>query len=362
MQRSNIYWDGFENYDTTNRTSGDSMDNPARRAYMGYAWNDRNIFGVQGGNYAHIDQYDSCQARLMADSSNLAGEMVLLGGAGGIAWTDTTRATSSGGFYTNKTIDARASYDGPTCDTTTRLATMQFVRDSSGGGAVADSDFVRVTAESARFGQIEVGGVVYPTADGNNGEMLTTMGDGTTAWTMAAGSSDSSWLFAATTDSFDGGGLVKATKLRGALTGNVTGNVAGTADSAGGAARLGGYAASAYRRLAPRTCDTASTATPTPNCDSIDQYNLTALAADATYGAPTGTPHDGQRLLITIVDDGTARALTWASGAGGYQTGNERVVLPTTTLVGYRDRTLFLYTEASGMWECLAHSLSEVTP
>ena len=64
-------------------------------------------------------------------------------------------------------------------------------------------------------------------------------------------------------------------------------------------------------RHVPVAFDTTSTTTPTPNADLYDQYSLTALAADAAFAAPTGTPVDGQKLVIRIEDDGTARDLTW---------------------------------------------------
>ena len=54
-----------------------------------------------------------------------------------------------------------------------------------------------------------------------------------------------------------------------------------------------------------------SSATPTPDADNCEQYNLNALAAGAVFAAPTGTPYDGQRLLIRIKDDGTQRTLSF---------------------------------------------------
>jgi hypothetical protein len=58
------------------------------------------------------------------------------------------------------------------------------------------------------------------------------------------------------------------------------------------------------------------------NCASVDH----ALA----FGAPTGTPVNGQVLLITLISDASARALTWNSGAGGFQVVG--TILPATTV------------------------------
>ena len=116
---------------------------------------------------------------------------------------------------------------------------------------------------------------------------------------------------------------------------------------------LGGLAPGAYRLLVPRTVDTASTATPTPNCDSIDQYDLTALAAAATFGVPTGTPVNGQKLIIRILDNGTAQPVAWNSDAGGYYA---IVALPTTTVLSKTLYVGFIYNSVRGKWDCVASS------
>lgn len=85
------------------------------------------------------------------------------------------------------------------------------------------------------------------------------------------------------------------------------------------------------KRVTPRIGTTASNATITPTADSNDQYNVTALAVDSAIATPSGTPTDGQRLLLRIKDDGTGRALTWTTSAGGYRAIG--VTLPTTTVV-----------------------------
>jgi len=127
------------------------------------------------------------------------------------------------------------------------------------------------------------------------------------------------------------------------------------ADSAKEADSLGHKAAAAYRVIAPRTCDTASTATPTPNADLVDQYDLTALAAGATFAVPAGTPVNGQKLIIRILDNGGAQTLAWNSGAGGYI--SRGATLPTTTVISKYLYVGLIYNSTSGKWECVAVSL-----
>lgn len=116
-----------------------------------------------------------------------------------------------------------------------------------------------------------------------------------------------------------------------------------------GKASLTGSETLTNKRITKRVATTASSATPTPAGDSTDVYILTALAEAAGFAAPTGTPTEGQQLLLRIKDNGTARALTWNAiyRAMG-------VALPTTTVTG---KTLYVglaYNSTDSKWDCLA--------
>jgi hypothetical protein len=56
------------------------------------------------------------------------------------------------------------------------------------------------------------------------------------------------------------------------------------------------------------TMTSGANITPTT---AVTQYNVTALAVASNVDAPTGTPADGQKLTIRILDNGSAQALTW---------------------------------------------------
>jgi hypothetical protein len=81
------------------------------------------------------------------------------------------------------------------------------------------------------------------------------------------------------------------------------------------------------KRVIPRINSVSSGASLTPNGDTTDQYEVTALATNATINAPSGTPTDGQKLIIRIKDNGTARTLTWTTTSGAYRF----VGIPTIT-------------------------------
>lgn len=79
----------------------------------------------------------------------------------------------------------------------------------------------------------------------------------------------------------------------------------------------------------PRFVSITSSATITPTSATADVYAVTALAVAATINAPSGSPTAGQSLLIRLLDNGTARVLTW--NAIYKPIG---VTLPTTTRAG----------------------------
>lgn len=79
------------------------------------------------------------------------------------------------------------------------------------------------------------------------------------------------------------------------------------------------------------------------------QYNVTALATDATINAPSGTPSDGMQLLLRIKDDGTSRSLTWNSV---YASSAE--TLPSATTAGKVMYLGFRYNSTAAKLQLLA--------
>lgn len=103
------------------------------------------------------------------------------------------------------------------------------------------------------------------------------------------------------------------------------------------------------KRITKRVGTTASSSTPTPDADSHDVYTVTALATGATFGAPTGTPTNGQSLILRILDNGTARSL--AFNAIYREVG---VTLPTTTTISKTMYVGCIYNSADTKWDVLA--------
>lgn len=105
-------------------------------------------------------------------------------------------------------------------------------------------------------------------------------------------------------------------------------------------------------RVNPRINSTASSATPSINTDTTDEYDITALAAAITSMTTnlTGTPVNGQQLMIRCKDNGTARAITWGTSfaSSGVATLLATTVASKTHYIGLR------YDSTTAKWICIA--------
>ncbi len=106
------------------------------------------------------------------------------------------------------------------------------------------------------------------------------------------------------------------------------------------------------KRVTPRVVSIADAATITPTGDTADEYIVTALAQPATIAAPSGTPANGQKLILRIKDDGTGRALTWTTTSGAYRAVG--VTLPTTTTASKVTYVGCLYNSQDTFWDVVA--------
>ena len=101
------------------------------------------------------------------------------------------------------------------------------------------------------------------------------------------------------------------------------------------------------KRVTPRVVTATDDATAVIDVDVTDQYQLTAVA-NATEFTVTGTPTNGQKLIIRLKDAGVAKALTW--------TGFTAIgcTAPTTTVAGKTHYIGCIYNSATPTWNILA--------
>ena len=99
----------------------------------------------------------------------------------------------------------------------------------------------------------------------------------------------------------------------------------------------------------PISSTTASTATLTVDTDVSDFATITAQSEGLTIAAPTGSPVEGQKLIIRLKDDGSARAITFNAIFRAIG-----VTLPTTTVVSKITYLGLVYNSTDTKWDIVA--------
>ena len=107
------------------------------------------------------------------------------------------------------------------------------------------------------------------------------------------------------------------------------------------------------KRINPRVVSAESTSgTLTINGDTTDLFVAEGLTGAITLAQPSGTPVNGQKLLIRLKDDGTARGITWTTSAGAFRAIG--ITLPTTTVLDKVTYVGCVYNSADSFWDAVA--------
>lgn len=107
------------------------------------------------------------------------------------------------------------------------------------------------------------------------------------------------------------------------------------------------------KRVTRRIGTTTSSATPSINCNTVDDYHLTAMSAAITGITITGTPTDGQELLLRFKDNGTGRAITHGSS---FVAGPAALI--TTTVATKTHVEIFRYDAVATKWACISSDVN----
>jgi hypothetical protein len=106
-------------------------------------------------------------------------------------------------------------------------------------------------------------------------------------------------------------------------------------------------------RINPRAVAAGSTSgTIAPNGNTTDVFNAFGLTGAITVDTPSGTPVDGQRLMLRFEDNGTGRGITWTGTSGAYRAVG--VTLPTTTVASKITYVGCVYNSTDIFWDVIA--------
>ncbi len=107
------------------------------------------------------------------------------------------------------------------------------------------------------------------------------------------------------------------------------------------------------KRNEPRTVSATSYTTNTGTSLTVattDVFVITAQAGALKFNNPGGTPVNGEKLIIRIKDDGTARALTYDTQFRA----SSDLALPTTTILSKTLYMGFIFNSTDTTWDLLA--------
>ena len=213
------------------------------------------------------------------------------------------------------------------------------------------SDVTGMTNPMTTGGDIIYGGASgVPTrlANGTAGQVLQSNGTTLAPSWVAAGTGD---MVLASAQTVTGAKTFNDTKLllrnvadtyNGSFTNTNTANRVYTLQDKAGVVGL----------VVPRIISATSYTTSTTIDASItDVYAITAQAGALLFNNPSGSPQDGQGLVIRIKDNGTARALTYGTEFRGVVG-----ALPSTTVLSKILYMAFMYNSAETKWDLIGKS------
>lgn len=96
----------------------------------------------------------------------------------------------------------------------------------------------------------------------------------------------------------------------------------------------------------------STTGTLTINAGVTDLYVAEGLTGSITFAVPSGTITNGQKLLIRLKDNGTARGITWTTSASGFRAIG--ITLPTTTVLSKVTYVGCVYNSTDSFWDAVA--------
>ncbi len=104
--------------------------------------------------------------------------------------------------------------------------------------------------------------------------------------------------------------------------------------------------------VVPRVTTITSNATWAINANTTDMFVVTAQAVNVTsIPNPTGTPQQGQMLLIRVKDSAGPHNVTWT---GAQWRASTDLAIPTATQAGKTTYLAWIWNDTDGFWDLLS--------
>jgi hypothetical protein len=284
-------------------------------------------------------------------SDNTVQNLISSGGAGGTSAIDFKTYTATAGqttfsvAYTPELVNVYVNG--------VRLSSGDYTASSGTSVVLASACLAGDIVNLVGFTSLQIG-YGLPSQTGNTGKFLTTNGT-EVSWGTVSGTGTVTSV-AATVPAFlsvSGSPITSS----GTLAITLSGTALPVANGGTGATSLAGASIATYtgtetlsnKRINSRVVSAASASTLTPSVASGELFAFTALAANLSIEAPIGTPVDGDKLTIRILDNGTARSLTWNATYTAIG-----VTLPTATVPNKTTYVGCIYNANSVGWDVIA--------
>jgi hypothetical protein len=191
------------------------------------------------------------------------------------------------------------------------------------------------------------------TATGGGTVTSVDVSGGTTGLTFSGGPVTTSGTITMAGTLAVGNGGTGATTLTGVVIGNGTSAFTTVTAPSGAIVGTTDTQTLTNKRIDPRVVAASGTSgNLTINGDTTDVYKAEGLTGAITFLQPSGTPVDGQKLMIRLEDDGTARGITWTTSAGAFR--EVGITLPTTTVATKITYVGCVYNGTDSFWDAIA--------
>ena len=322
-------------------TTGSGLANESRMAILiptGTPGVSRNIIAPASSKlYVVVNQSN---AAVVVKGAATTGATVASNTTAAVAWNGSDFALVGGGVNTVSVVTANGlagtvggTTSAPVITLSSTITGLLKANGTAISAAVSGTDYAPATSGTGILKGNGAGGT--STAVSGTDYAPATSGSGILKGNGAGG----------TSTAVSGTDYAPATSGSGILKGNGAGGTS-TATAGTDYVTPTGSETLTNKRITPRINTTASTTTLTINSDTTDQYTVTALAVNMAIGAPTGTPTDGQKLIIRILDNGTVRSLSWDAA---FRTIN--TFLPSATVANKTTYVGCLYNTAASKWD-----------